>query len=270
MRSECDELQRYWLEFDHSCKLPFLHPKDREYLDSIGYWAKHPHALQTLDLESYLQSPRFGKQDGEFHFSLLPSPFIGDLHNASVVILLLNPGFGHVDYFAEYGQPQYRERLRRALEQDFRGTAFPFLHLDPAFCWAGGFRWWEGKLRAVLQQVADNKFKGNYYRALELAAHKLASIELIPYHSATFTESSFIKRLPSAQVARRTAQQLERRARAGKLAMVVTRQAPAWGLAEVRNRVVCYTRAAEARSAYLTPESRGGQVILRALLQNSD
>lgn len=271
MRPECDELQNHWLEFAHHTSTPpFLHHKDREYLDSVGYWAKHPDALQSLDLDSYLHSARFGKQDGEFHFSLIPAPYSGDLHNAQVVVLLLNPGLAYVDYYAEYAQPKYRERLRKTLGQDFQGTKFPFLHLDPEFCWAGGFRWWEAKLRAVLREVANSKFKGNYYRALEFASQRLASIELIPYHSATFTESSLTTHLPSAQVARSTAKQLARRARKGELAMVVTRQATAWGVAELRNRVVCYTRAAEARSAYLTPDSRGGQVILRALLKNSD
>ena len=43
------------------------------------------------------------------HFSLLPQPFNGDLLNAEVYVLTLNPGFACSDYEANYRKPRYRQ-----------------------------------------------------------------------------------------------------------------------------------------------------------------
>jgi len=266
----CRELRAYWSSFTRQQpRVPYLHPKDCQYLDSIGYWAKHPNAREKLNFDKYLRSRRFGRKDDEFHFSLRPAPYIGDLANATVFILLLNPGFAHIDYYSEYARPGYRKLLDKNLAQDFRGVKFRYIHLDPAFCWAGGFRWWESKLRSLLWEVAEKRFSGNYYRTLRFASRRLASIELIPYHSANFRKGSLIKNLPSAQVALRAATSLERRARKGEVVVVVTRKASDWGLTQFRDQVVCY-EGGEARGAHLTPNTKGGQAILKKLLRDTD
>ena len=66
-----------------------------------------------------------------FDLSLLPVPYGGDLQVAEIFVLLLNPGFAFADYYAETRVPEYRHRLERTLAQDFDGTDFPFLWLDP-------------------------------------------------------------------------------------------------------------------------------------------
>ena len=125
----CDaqsSLQNYWATFLRGrSRAPYVHPEDDEYLASIGWWRKHPDLRAELTFEKYVQSRRFEElRSSEFHFSLQPMPFAGDLSNAVVYILLLNPGFAHNDYYAEHRDAEYRRRLDQNLAQNFAGSIF--------------------------------------------------------------------------------------------------------------------------------------------------
>lgn len=264
----CDaqsSLQNYWATFLRGrSRAPYVHPEDDEYLASIGWWRKHPDLREELTFEKYVQSRRFEElRSSEFHFSLQPMPFAGDLSNAVVYILLLNPGFAHNDYYAEHRDAEYRRRLDQNLAQNFAGVDFPFFYLDPSFCWTAGFRWWEGKLRRVVETLAHARFRSRYRDALRFTAQRLASIELVPYHSNVFRDDGILQS-PSASVARNAVAQIARSIQDRGACVVVTRQVIAWGLSSLPDEVVCYG-AAEARAAHLTPESRGGRMILDSL-----
>lgn len=265
MREAQASLENYWATFLRGrSRAPYVHPDDDQYLASIGWWKKHPHLREELTFEKYVQSRRFEEpRSSEFHFSLQPMPYAGDLSNAVVYILLLNPGFAHNDYYAEYRDAEYRRRLDRNLAQDFTRVDFPFFYLDPIFCWTAGFRWWEGKLRRVVEALAQARFRSRYRDALRFTAQRLASIELVPYHSNAFKDGGFLQ-LPSASVARIAVAQIARSIRDRGACVVVTRQVSAWGLSGLPDEVVCYG-GAEARAAHLTPESRGGRIILDRL-----
>src|SRR6185295_11273508 len=96
--------------------------------------------------------------------------------------------------------------LRMNLSQSFEGVEFPFLWLDPEFCWHGGFVWWEKKLREVITLIAAERFKGRYLDALRNLSTRLAHIELVPYHSPSFRGHALINDLPSVNAARRFVQ----------------------------------------------------------------
>jgi hypothetical protein len=188
---------------------------------------------------------------------------MGNLRRADIIILLLNPGFGFADYYAETHSVSYRSRLKQNLIQQFDEIEFPFVSLDPEFCWHPGFGWWEGKLREVITRIARENYNCNYRDALKDIANRIAAIEMIPYHSASFSAWSLLNKLPSAQMAKLYAREvLGRPADAGeKKLIIVTRRGPDWGLADSEN-VVVYKRA-ETRGASLGPRSRGGSAILR-------
>ena len=102
--------------------------------------------MDPTSFEDFVTGMRFGNLDDNlFHLSLFPVPYAGDLKSAPIVILMLNPGFGYSDYWAEFKMPDFRSRLELNLCQSFDRIEYPFLFLDPRFCWHGGFLWWEGK-----------------------------------------------------------------------------------------------------------------------------
>jgi hypothetical protein len=247
------------------CRLtapPFVHPDDD--LPILGEKAPWSRETDPTDFKSYVSGPRFGDaEDHRLHLSLFPMPYAGDLRNAKVVILLLNPGFNHSDYWAEFERPEFRARLRTNLRQSFKGVIYPFLFLDPQFCWHPGFRWWERKLRDVIQRIAEVRHRGQYRPALEFLSKNLACVELIPYHSDSFRDHLLLKGLPSVKHARTFVHKnLVPAAVAGKRTVIVIRQKVGWEVTREYDNLIIYGKR-ERQGASLGRKSRGGKAILR-------
>jgi hypothetical protein len=255
-----NELINFW----QACKLaapPFAHPDDLPILrQRYGRLID----VEPVNFDTFIAGPRFGDfNDHRLHLSLLPVPYEGDLSRAEIVILLLNPGFSYADYWAETNRPEFRQRLKDNLRQSFGGVEFPFLGLDPQFCWHGGFVWWEKKLRGVITEIASKRFKGRYFEALRDLSKKLACVELVPYHSPSFSAHALINYLPSVKMVQTFVRKsLVPDANEDKRTLIVTRQAKAWGLPPSTKKLVIYM-GGETRGASLSPNSRGGKAILR-------
>ena len=194
--------------------------------------------------------------------SLLPVPYAGDLKKADIIILLLNPGLGASDYWGEFSVPAYRERIEKTLRQDLSGAEYPFCYLDPEICWSGGFRYWEKKFHPLLSIIAKEKFNGRYLDALRHFSTRLATVELVPYHSPTFDAHSLVEKLPSVkQIQRFVRENLLPDVGAGKKSLIVTRRAKDWGM-PVSPHVIVY-QGWETRGANFGPTSSGGRAILK-------
>lgn len=183
-----------------------------------------------------------------FHLSLLPQPYHGDLDNAEILLLLINPGLSACDYHAEDHYPAFREDLIASIRQERRSHVF----LDPKWAWTSGFVWWEGKLRDVARVIASERFNGHYGRALADLARRVASIELVPYHSFNFGNS---KKLASADTARRFVASVD-----PSRTVIVTRSVADWGLPDAPH-IIKYP-STHARSASLGRKTIGGRAIL--------
>jgi hypothetical protein len=244
------------VEFWSKCLLekpPFVHPEDRGALNDGG---------PRLDFEGFIRSERFGDlEDQDFHPSLIPVPYVGDLERADVFLLTLNPGCEVSDYYAEYCVPEFRRRLKATLRQELARVSSPFWCLDPELCWHGGYRYWEGKLRQVALEIATEKFNGCYLDALKELSRRVAVLQLVPYHSRSFGS---VKDLASTREAQHFAKELANRAREGRATMIVLRAREQWRLRGGRN-VVVYA-ASLARASSLGPTTRGGKAILKRIL----
>lgn len=245
---------------------PFLFDDDRDRLASprssracvcFNSW----HAAFT--------DPSFGQlNDRRLHVGLLPHPYCGDLRRASIYLLMLNPGLGPWDYYGEYEVPDYGASLIANLKQDFTASSYPFLFLDPQFSWHGGFTWWYGKFARIIKVLADHWNISIADARLALGT-RIASIELVPYHSPQFQErDGWLQRrqLPSIALAREfVAQTVLPRVRSGSAIAIVTRQVQSWTVSDM-DGIMQYT-AQQARAAHLSPTSPGGRAILRHLLK---
>jgi len=255
-----NELVRFWDRCDLAAP-PYWHPDDHLVLRR-GNGRHIDDEPKTFD--QYLVSPLFGDfEDHRLQLSLLPAPYLGNLANADIIVLLLNPGLAFCDYYAEARVPRFRQRLEMNLRQSFERIDFPFHFLDPEFCWHGGFLWWERKLRSVITTIADRKFNKSYLRALRDLSGRLACIELVPYHSQTFRSHALINHLPSARAARQFVHDvLVPAANNDERTIIVTRQVAAWRLPEGTLNPVVY-RGGLTRGASLGLSTPGGQEILR-------
>jgi hypothetical protein len=182
----------------------------------------------------------------QLHLGLLPQPYHGDLKNAEIIILLANPGLSALDYYAEETSAGYRDAIMKTIYQDHRHHLF----LDPQWAWTGGFKWWEGKLRGVAKVIASEKFNGHYGRALNDLSHRIAAIELVPYHSHAF---NLPNRLASTQAAIKFAHAI-----ADDRLVIVARSARLWGISERANVI-----SQSERNASQGPDRAGGRAILK-------
>jgi len=223
-------------------------------------------ARRIVKIRSWQQAHRgedfCAPKDSRLHLGLLPQPFLGDLRSASIYILGLNPGVGPGDYYAEYEVAKFRGALLANLKQKFRRGSLPFLFLDPQYAWHGGFAWWHGKLAKVISYLAEETWQDSFAEARACLAGKLASIELVPYHSSK-SPGGWI-RLESVSLALAFVHNsVVPRVRSGNAIAIAIRQAKIWKLPE-ETGFVSYTRQ-EARAASLSPNTRGGRAILRHL-----
>ena len=243
-------------------KAPYILEEDRDVLKSL----RSSKAITTFTSwpEVYGADGFAAPGDTRLQLGLLPHPFCGDLKKAEIYILLLNPGYGPTDYYGEYEVPEYRQAALANLKQTFTDGTLPFFLLDPKFSWHGGFTWWHGKFAKVIEELA--RFHDvPYTEARAELGKKIASIELLPYHSTSFRDSGgWVRQLDSVRLAREFVNDyVIPKVESGKAIAIVTRQAKAWNL-PIHPNVIRYT-GAEARGAYLTPNSRGGIAILNRL-----
>lgn len=211
------------------------------------------------------QAPDFCQPgDTRLHLGLLPQPFFGDVRRASIYVLLLNPGLSADDYYGEYEVPEYRASILSNLKQDPTGARGSFLFLNPQFGWHAGFHWWHGKLAAVIKKLASARGI-SFAEARSMLAASIASIEMVPYHSASFKDAgNWLSRLESAKLARDFVKEfVGPRVQAGEAIIIATRQVAAWNLPQHAG-VVAYSPG-ESRAAHLTPDSPGGRAILRQM-----
>jgi len=80
------DLQRRWVNIQSALTALALKTRRAELLEEL-----------PVSLDRFIASSRFNPDDRDFHFSLLPSPYVGNLSRADILLLLLNPGFKPAD-----------------------------------------------------------------------------------------------------------------------------------------------------------------------------
>ena len=91
------------------------------------------------DYELFIKNPDFGNLNPYgLHVNLIPIPYVDSIRNVSIFVLLLNPGFAPMDYYAESHSIEYRDRLIANLRQEVGDLEFPNFFLDPNFIYPGG------------------------------------------------------------------------------------------------------------------------------------
>jgi hypothetical protein len=186
-----EPLVEFWSQFYPESHKPNLHPQDAEWM--LKHWQEPLRAPLYESWEAYIAGDRFGvKKDDALHLSLIPTPYIGNLRDAKVILFIGNPGFGDEDYYFE-DQSDIREKLIRNLNQEPNGD-FPFFFLDPALAWSGGFRWWHRRLRPLIDKFVS-RGESNL-EAMKFLARNIAAVELFPYHSRDGSKLEGINKEP--------------------------------------------------------------------------
>ena len=244
-----------WKNCDLESK-PYLFPDDVPHMTSGNF-----KIFQSFN--EYVSSEEFGlSPETKLHTGLLPIPYVGNLEKASIFVLMLNPGLSAGDYFAEQ-QPEFRNAQIKNLRQENGSAKYPFVFLNPQFAWHPGFTYWHKKFGAVIEKLAIQS-EITYQEAMSILAKNLACLELLPYHSKSFSSGSLLKVLPSVKVMLSFVHEiLFPIAKDGKVVIIAPRGVKNWQLPKHKN-IVTY-EGGETRSAHLSPSSRGGMAIANHL-----
>ncbi len=218
------------------------------------------HVVLHESFSAYCEDPLFRLNDTRLHIGLVPIPYMGNLSEASIFLLMLNPGLHPVDYFSEERFNDYRDLLIDNLHQK---NGSEFLCLDPRWSWHSGGQYWLGKFQDLAVNLSSTTV--SFKDVLKVLAQQVACVELMPYHSPSFhVPNALLQKLASVQLVQRFAKEdLWPRALRGEILLVVTRQVGRWGLTESRN-VILYS-SAQARGGHISTATLGGQAILKFL-----
>lgn len=94
------------------------------------------------------------KPQFEHQLQYFPEPFLGDVINANVLLLNLNPG---VDALNKQFQLQERYLQRASKNLKHEELKFPFFLLDPELQGLPGYEWWSKKLKRLIHESSVEK-----------------------------------------------------------------------------------------------------------------
>jgi len=216
-----EKLIEFWNELDTEKEPPYIHPKDKFFNDNEDQFYKHKY------YDAFINDKEFGHKNNKFHLGLLPSPYGGDIENAEIYILMLNPGFSKIDYKT---QELFFDDIKNELRQNRNKLDYPFMFLDPKCLWTGGGAWCERKLRDIVELFMDI-FKLSYRDALKELSKRIAMIELFPYHSASFDlpKGAKLDKIPSVEMIKKFVKDyVIEKAKRKDAVVVVTRSVKMW------------------------------------------
>lgn len=226
-----------------------------QYDKDLGYFHREDkNALLSLKKNKccYRTAKEFIESEGDpfkdqLHLGLYPSPYLGDLEKAKVVLGFLNPGFGIADYIVEE-DAEFRKLLKDNLNNIF-SKEYPYFTLDPKFLWTPASQWIHKKLNGVINKVKD-KSKLSYWKAVSLISKRIASVELFPYHSSNFNLSTkTLNTFPSKVAANEAVIELLEK---GEQLIIITRRANKdWGFSKKEYKNLIKYEGFEAQAASL-------------------
>jgi hypothetical protein len=238
---------------------PYIFPGDQGQKLNDG-------SVVFTSFESYVESEDFGsRSDKRLHLGLIPVPYVGSLERAHIFILMLNPGLRPSNYYFEYNDnvAEFRDLLFRNLYQETAYDSYPFFHLDPYCAGYPGSRYWLGKLGKLARELADTR-QIRYQEALKILSQEIVTLQLIPYHSASFGAGALLNKLESTRLMKEYVHNvLVPQAERGEILLIIARRVKDWGL-EKHESCIRYI-GSKARGASLTPQSDGGKAIIQMM-----
>lgn len=218
MPGSCDELIDFWnrpeiWKSEPDTEWGYLHPDDRS-----TAWFN----LSDVPVPGRLNAPTPGAriQETHIHRSLLPVPFVGNLREGRIFLVMANPGFSgdapngiRGDYSAERDDG-FRTLLTRNLTQDENCNFFP---LDEGSNGTGAREYWLSA-RGLGRWHKDEEFA-------QWIKKNLVVLQLLPYHSARWPSGGKgkISALKSVKQMTRYIRSLAESAVKGEVMLVVVR-----------------------------------------------
>lgn len=254
-----DDLVKYWNKLEITSK-ELIHPCDVELLKN--------NKKINCDFEGFISEvDNLFDESSQLHTGLIPVPYVGNLKNASIYLLMINPGFGPNDYYSEYHCDSFRNELKdNLIQKDMDNKQYPLFYLNPQYCHTGGGQYWLKKFGSIIRKLNKELVLG-YENTLKLVAKNVCVLELFPYHSKNFNISNrIIRDLESTKVIK---EYLDKLLKENNKIVLCLRQPKNWGVLEGTNGN-CTTLDSQLRqSASLNVEKDVGKIIYNKLCESN-
>lgn len=222
----------FWRQLDRNT-LPRVHPEDLPVFKNHDGWLT---AFSTWDDFIKHQEWNAPDYDLKLQTSVIPLPYWGNLESASVVLLMLNPGFRPIDVWATTQCPGWADMLWQNLHQEYAPGELHFNFLDPQLAWHTGFAYWTSRFQSTLMQIQSRQ-QCSYHDALVWLGQRVACLQLVPYPSPSYALPKNISLALNSvkQVHVYVHEVLLPQALNGKKLLIAVRQKKVWDLPECSN-----------------------------------
>jgi len=199
--------------------------------DFVGPFGFHP--LDNMDDIPFVEWVRHESDNYNYHFhkNFVPVPYVGNIEEARILVLMTNPGYAPSNYEEEHPPSLLvREELKT-----LRGQRSGQWCLDSQLSRTNGYSYWEPVWKQIAIDLTKDLPEINMKKAYDLISRYVAIVQLIPYHSKDARLTKRVLELESVQQAR---QWIIRDALPTKDLIVVRRKRREWGLPESEKLVL--------------------------------
>lgn len=158
---------------------------DLKYIKKLLNSKKYP-PVDKVDDDANEETKKAAKEKYKLRLNVYPQHFVGDIDNAKIIILSLNPGYS-TEYYDAYKNStnkngtKYEQTIKENLEMEK-----PFFH---AFELANesDLGYWGNKMKCWIEEY-DKKDNKTIIESLKKITENIALAEFFPYHSISYND----------------------------------------------------------------------------------
>lgn len=152
---------------------------DQKYIKKLLNSKKYPPVDKVDDDDANEKTKKAAKEKYKLRLNVYPQHFVGDIDNAKIIILSLNPGYSTEYYDAYKNSTNYEQIIKENLEMKQ-----PFFH---AFELANesDLGYWGNKMKCWVEGY-DKKDNEELIESLKEITEDIALAEFFPYHSISY------------------------------------------------------------------------------------
>ena len=234
-----DKLKEFWSKY-----IPYkLHPDDENYLGI----SKSKYCLELSinqlrnrygnDLKSDIVNESFASNKSnrkKIMSNIFAIPFLGDVENARVYILMGNPGFETGDYVDEIENANYIQLLKNNINLKSKN----FICLEDMAINTGGYKYWYDNRRMLkILKLLDNMNNLTTQENFEYLKNSICIIQSVAYHSCKKPDKELYN-LPSSLYTKKLVNEyVQKRIEQKDSLCFVWRSATFWNLRETENLI---------------------------------
>lgn len=153
---------------------------DLKYIKKLLNSKKYP-PVDKVDDDASEETKKAAEEKYKLQLSVYPQHFVGNIDNAKIIILSLNPGYGTEYHDAYKNSTNYEQTIKENLEMKR-----PFFH---AFELANesDLGYWGNKMKCWVEGY-DKKDNEEIIKSLKKITESIALAEFFPYHSMSYND----------------------------------------------------------------------------------